>query len=71
MTVHHSFEKEPSALPVHHAPLCVSFGLFLEVGGFWCPHVCVVALLSCALSSNVRTPRKITCLPLRPLPSIH
>lgn len=31
VVVHHSFEKEPSALPIHHAPICVSFGLFLEV----------------------------------------
>jgi exosome complex RNA-binding protein Rrp42 (RNase PH superfamily) len=29
--VHHSFEKEPSALPIHHVPICVSFGLFHEV----------------------------------------
>ncbi len=28
--VHHSFEKEPSALPIHHVPICVSFGLFHE-----------------------------------------
>ena len=31
VVVHHSFEKEPSALPVHHVPICVSFGLFHEV----------------------------------------
>ncbi len=28
--VHHSFEKEPSALPIHHVPICVTFGLFSE-----------------------------------------
>jgi hypothetical protein len=32
VVVHHSFEKEPSALPIHHVPICVSFGLFHEVG---------------------------------------
>jgi len=28
--VHHSFEKEPSALPIHHVPICVTFGLFSD-----------------------------------------
>ncbi|EKU21492.1 exosome complex component RRP45 [Nannochloropsis gaditana CCMP526] len=28
VVVHHSFEKEPSALPIHHVPICVTFVLF-------------------------------------------
>lgn len=29
--VHHSFDKEPGPLPIHHTPICVTFGLFEEV----------------------------------------
>lgn len=28
VVLHHSFEKEPVPLPIHHVPICISFALF-------------------------------------------
>jgi exosome complex component RRP45 len=30
LVVHHSFDKEPSPLPMHHIPMSVTFAIFHE-----------------------------------------